>query len=357
METDRDLYQILQIDPAAEPEVVQAAYKRLAFKYHPDKNQSAEANRRMQELNEAYAIIGDPFQRTAYDRQRQNKIAAQRQAEDQAHYQAESERRADATRQRKEQMSAQRRAETERQAQAYTAAAQRRVEYEEQIRAQQAAQRAAKHERQQREWEAQQTSTRPASPVQSTPPIEMPAPAPIVMPEMQAEVKAEQGPIGQPRLSESARRQIALRQSCRALQNEIFKLDYGITDATERIKYWNNRPLPWDIELLPGQRTPLLLGSAATLMALLVAGFMLASGGGIAWAACGFIGCGVGWLTWCQCVTVLPAKYMAEAWGAIKRSRTVQQRKLKVELAQLQSGLPTNADDPADGQPQSTEHS
>ncbi len=60
MDSDRDLYQILQVDPAAEPEVVQAAFKRLALKYHPDKNASPDAHRRMQELNEAYAIMGDP---------------------------------------------------------------------------------------------------------------------------------------------------------------------------------------------------------------------------------------------------------------------------------------------------------
>ena len=63
MDTDRDLYQILQVDPAAEQEVVQAAFKRLALKYHPDKNPAPDAHRRMQERNDAILIISDPVQR------------------------------------------------------------------------------------------------------------------------------------------------------------------------------------------------------------------------------------------------------------------------------------------------------
>jgi len=47
----KDFYKILQVDPAAETEVIAAAYKRLAQKYHPDINQSANATRRMQEIN------------------------------------------------------------------------------------------------------------------------------------------------------------------------------------------------------------------------------------------------------------------------------------------------------------------
>ena len=81
IDPDQDLYQILQIDPAAEQEVVQAAFKRLALKYHPDKNPSLDANHRMQELNDAYAVISDPVQRAAYDRERREKLTAQRQAE------------------------------------------------------------------------------------------------------------------------------------------------------------------------------------------------------------------------------------------------------------------------------------
>jgi molecular chaperone DnaJ len=50
----RNYYEILQVTPDADPEVIEAAYKRLAFKYHPDRNRDSGANVRMRDLNEAY---------------------------------------------------------------------------------------------------------------------------------------------------------------------------------------------------------------------------------------------------------------------------------------------------------------
>ncbi len=64
----KNYYKILQIDPSAEPEMVEAAYHRLARKYHPDQNQSVDATARMQELNEAYEVLSDARKRAAYDR-------------------------------------------------------------------------------------------------------------------------------------------------------------------------------------------------------------------------------------------------------------------------------------------------
>lgn len=63
----KNYYQTLQVDPAAEPEVITAAYKRLSIKYHPDTNRSAGANQRMQEINEAYQVLKDPARRAHYD--------------------------------------------------------------------------------------------------------------------------------------------------------------------------------------------------------------------------------------------------------------------------------------------------
>ena len=63
----KNYYQILQVDPAAEPEVITAAYKRLSIKYHPDTNREAGANQRMQEINEAYQVLKDPTLRAHYD--------------------------------------------------------------------------------------------------------------------------------------------------------------------------------------------------------------------------------------------------------------------------------------------------
>src|SRR6266566_9356199 len=65
-----DYYKILQVDSAADPDIIAVAYKRLARKYHPDMNPSPEATRRMQALNTAYQILRDPGTRAQYDRER-----------------------------------------------------------------------------------------------------------------------------------------------------------------------------------------------------------------------------------------------------------------------------------------------
>jgi curved DNA-binding protein CbpA len=65
-----DPYKILQVDSEAEDEVIQAAYRRLARKYHPDLAASPDAASRMAAINAAWELIGEPAKRVAYDRQR-----------------------------------------------------------------------------------------------------------------------------------------------------------------------------------------------------------------------------------------------------------------------------------------------
>jgi curved DNA-binding protein CbpA len=65
-----DPYKVLQVDPEAEEEVIAAAYRRLARKYHPDTAAGAEAIGRMAAINAAWEVIGDPKRRAAHDRQR-----------------------------------------------------------------------------------------------------------------------------------------------------------------------------------------------------------------------------------------------------------------------------------------------
>lgn len=65
-----DPYKVLQVMPNAEQEVVRAAFRALALKYHPDHDSSQRAARRMIELNEAYAMVRDTESRAKVDRAR-----------------------------------------------------------------------------------------------------------------------------------------------------------------------------------------------------------------------------------------------------------------------------------------------
>ena len=68
--TSVDPYQILQVAPSAEQEVLHAAFRALAMKYHPDRDSSARAARRMMELNQAYAMVREPVLRAQHDKSR-----------------------------------------------------------------------------------------------------------------------------------------------------------------------------------------------------------------------------------------------------------------------------------------------
>jgi curved DNA-binding protein CbpA len=68
--SDADPYQVLQVTANAEQEVVHAAFRALAMKYHPDRDSSATAARRMAVLNRAYALLRDPVSRAGFDRAR-----------------------------------------------------------------------------------------------------------------------------------------------------------------------------------------------------------------------------------------------------------------------------------------------
>ena len=70
MASQTDYYEILHVHPAAHQDVIQAAYRRLALLYHPDRNPTPEATATMARINEAYAILSDPEKRAAYDRSR-----------------------------------------------------------------------------------------------------------------------------------------------------------------------------------------------------------------------------------------------------------------------------------------------
>jgi hypothetical protein len=75
-----DPYKTLQVDPEADPEVIQAAYRRLARKYHPDVMPGPEAAAKMVAINRAWALLESPESRSAYDRERADAAARERRA-------------------------------------------------------------------------------------------------------------------------------------------------------------------------------------------------------------------------------------------------------------------------------------
>jgi curved DNA-binding protein CbpA len=69
MDANSDYYEILQVRASASQEVIRAAYRALAQRYHPD-NAGPEGQAAMVDINVAYEILGDPRRRAEYDRER-----------------------------------------------------------------------------------------------------------------------------------------------------------------------------------------------------------------------------------------------------------------------------------------------
>jgi hypothetical protein len=61
------LYQVLQVDPYADQEVIEAAFKRLALKHHPDRSRDPESPAKMRELIAARDVLTDAEKRRNYD--------------------------------------------------------------------------------------------------------------------------------------------------------------------------------------------------------------------------------------------------------------------------------------------------
>ena len=68
MAEKKNYYEILGVDKKATPEEIKSAYRKLAMKYHPDRNQGDEvAAEKFKEVNEAHETLSDPDKRAAYD--------------------------------------------------------------------------------------------------------------------------------------------------------------------------------------------------------------------------------------------------------------------------------------------------
>ncbi len=75
-----DPYKVLQVDSEAEIEVIEAAYRRLARKYHPDVSSGPDSDARMVAINQAWEALRDPTRRAAVDRARLRSAGAAAQA-------------------------------------------------------------------------------------------------------------------------------------------------------------------------------------------------------------------------------------------------------------------------------------
>ncbi|RVE72789.1 hypothetical protein OJAV_G00041590 [Oryzias javanicus] len=65
--TVKNYYDILKVEKTATESQIKKAFRRLAVKFHPDKNRSADAEKVFREMAEAYSVLSDKEKRRQYD--------------------------------------------------------------------------------------------------------------------------------------------------------------------------------------------------------------------------------------------------------------------------------------------------
>jgi molecular chaperone DnaJ len=67
MTAKRDYYEVLGVSKTTPINEIKSQYRKLALKFHPDRNKSKDAGEHFKEISEAYAVISDPEKRKIYD--------------------------------------------------------------------------------------------------------------------------------------------------------------------------------------------------------------------------------------------------------------------------------------------------
>ena len=69
MADKRDYYEVLGLKKGASEAEIKKAFRKMAMKYHPDKNPGdKDAEEKFKEINEAYAVLSDPEKKEKYDK-------------------------------------------------------------------------------------------------------------------------------------------------------------------------------------------------------------------------------------------------------------------------------------------------
>ena len=63
----KDYYEVLGVSKTASAAEIKSAYRKLALKWHPDRNKSSESEEKFKQINQAYQVLSDPKKKELYD--------------------------------------------------------------------------------------------------------------------------------------------------------------------------------------------------------------------------------------------------------------------------------------------------
>ncbi len=63
----KDFYEVLGVSKTASKDEIKSAYRKMALKYHPDRNKAPDAEEKFKEINEAYEVLSNDQKKSAYD--------------------------------------------------------------------------------------------------------------------------------------------------------------------------------------------------------------------------------------------------------------------------------------------------